>query len=167
MAISLSNNIRMKTIGIFIILAFSTPVISQELGFEEAGDYYGISPILLEAIAMVESDKTVNAININQNGSSDVCHMQINSATWKSVLGDRWQYLSDPFYCTMVGAWILKLCVLRCGETWDAVACYHTGISPDNAKTLKKKISGKRYIERVKKAVINIQEKNDRQLTGQ
>ncbi len=96
--------------------------------FEEAGQYYAISPDLLQAIARVESNMRPGAVGRNKDGSMDYCHMQINSY-WKKHLKGRWRYLSDPCYCTMVGAWILRQCVDRYGYNWNAVACYHAGRS--------------------------------------
>jgi len=96
--------------------------------FDEAGRRYSISPHLLKAIAQVESNMQPHAINHNKNGSIDYCHMQINSY-WKKHLKERWQYLNDPCYCTMVGAWILKQCIDRYGYNPDALVCYHTGKS--------------------------------------
>ena len=125
----------------------------QELYFDEAGRYYNISPELLEAIAWVESNKTVNAVNNNKNGSYDFCHMQINSKYWKPVLENNWQYLSNPRYCSMVGAWVLRQCVDRYGYNWDAVACYHTGYSPKDAPNKGKKERGIKYIKKVQNAL--------------
>ncbi|NVM20480.1 MAG: lytic transglycosylase domain-containing protein [Desulfobacterales bacterium] len=96
--------------------------------FEEVSRRYGISPHLLKAIARVESNMQPHAINHNKNGSVDYCHMQINSY-WKKHLKERWQYLNDPCYCTMVGAWILKQCINRYGYNPNALVCYHTGKS--------------------------------------
>ena len=96
--------------------------------FKEAGRRYGIPPELLRAIAQVESSMQPHAINRNKNGSLDYCRMQINSY-WKKHLKERWQSLNDPCYCTMVGAWILKQCIDRYGDSPDALVCYHTGKS--------------------------------------
>ncbi len=126
--------------------------VSGELGFEEAGSHYNISPILLAAISLTESNFKVDAINLNRNRSLDFCHMQINSA-WQMRLQGNWQYLDDPRYCTMVGAWILRQCMDRYGYTWDAIACYHTGYSPSDAPTHTKKVNGLKYIHKVREAV--------------
>lgn len=112
---------------LIIIVVFSRGTASA-FCFQEAGRRYGISPHLLKAIAQVESNMQPHAINHNKNGSVDYCHMQINSY-WKKHLKERWQYLSDSCYCTMVGAWILKQCINRYGYNPDALVCYHTGKS--------------------------------------
>ncbi|MEA3428859.1 MAG: lytic transglycosylase domain-containing protein [Thermodesulfobacteriota bacterium] len=105
--------------------------------FYEAGETYNISPALLKAISQVESNMHPHAINHNANGSVDYCHMQINSY-WKQHLKDRWQYLSDPCYCTMVGAWILKQCIIRYGYNLNAIACYHSGRGLSRLNTVKR-----------------------------
>ncbi|MCD4831021.1 MAG: lytic transglycosylase domain-containing protein [Anaerohalosphaeraceae bacterium] len=96
--------------------------------FDDAGRHYNIPPGLLKAISLVESNMQPDAVNHNKNGSVDYGHMQINSY-WKKHLQERWRYLGDPCYCTMVGAWILRQCIDRYGFNPDAVVCYHTGKS--------------------------------------
>lgn len=126
-----------------------------QLCFNEAGYKYNIAPELLKAIAKVESHFTINAINTsNRNGSVDFCHMQVNS-WWKSRLGENWEYLTDPCYCTMVGAWILRQCFDQYGNNWDAVACYNTGKSTQQANGTKKTI-GQKYIGKVQLALAKI-----------
>lgn len=91
------------------------------------------------------------AINRNRDGSYDYGLMQINSR-WKRLLGDRWQYLSDPCYNVMVGSWILRRCIDRYGYCWDAVACYHTGKPATRVKGRKKQ-RALRYVEKVRQAL--------------
>ena len=87
---------------------------------------YGINPLLLKAIARIESNFNPTAVHWNVNGSYDYGIMQINSS-WKPFLDDRWQYLSDPGYNILIGAWVLRQCMQKYGYSWDAVACYNTG----------------------------------------
>jgi len=124
-------------------------------GFESAGKQYNIAPELLKAISKIESNHRADAVHLNTNKSVDVCHMQINSSTWRKELGFRWDYLGHPEYCTMVGAWILRGCIERYGYNWDAVACYHTGYSLADAPSEKKRLNGIAYIQRVKQALQN------------
>jgi len=116
--------------------------------FDLAGSYYGVSPLILQAISKVESNYNPGAINHNRDGSIDYCHMQINSR-WIKYLGYRWEYLSDPCYCTMVGAWILRQCIDRYGYTWDAIACYHSGKSLGEL-TGKARERAVEYVKRIK-----------------
>lgn len=98
--------------------------------FDEAGQRYSVSPLLLYAISSVESAFDTRAVNVNSNGSEDRGHMQIN-IFWEKYIGEHgWDSLYDPCYCTNVGAWVMAQCMERYGNTWDAVACYHCGHAP-------------------------------------
>lgn len=130
--------------------------------FQEAGQYYRIAPELLSAIAKVESNYQINAINrANRNGTYDFCHMQINS-TWKKQLKGNWNHLREPYYCTMVGAWILRQCIDRYGYNWNAVACYNTGSSPSDAPTKALRKIALRYVEKVQSALNTLQKRTVR-----
>lgn len=111
-----------------ILLIFALALITGKAAafcFEEAGAVYGISPVLLQAIAKVESSMNPLAINRNTNGSYDYGLMQINSS-WHDTLGrDSWLMLSDPCFNAHVGAWILSQCIGTYGYTWEAVGCYN------------------------------------------
>jgi soluble lytic murein transglycosylase-like protein len=108
------------------LVMLSNPGAGAEYCFEKAATTYNISPQILWAISKQESGHRATAINFNKDGSFDFCHMQINSK-WKSTIGkERWQYLNDPCYCTMVGAWILSLCIQKYGYNWNAIGCYHS-----------------------------------------
>ncbi len=135
-----------SAVAIFIF-PVSMPVWADDYCFVRAGQYYDISPELLRAISYVESNHNQQAINKNKNGTADYCHMQINTC-WQDMLGERWDYLSNPCYCTYVGAWILKQCMIRYGYTWDAVACY-------NSNKALNELSGEKR-ERVEKHVSKV-----------
>ena len=108
--------------------------------FREAGERYGIDPLILYSISQVESGMRAEAVNYNKT-SYDYGLMQINTF-WYPIIGrDLWMSLSDPCTNVMVGAWILAGCKMRYKDIWQAVGCYH---SPDPER-------GKRYAERVKK----------------
>jgi soluble lytic murein transglycosylase-like protein len=109
----------------FALVLLTAPAISA-FCFEEAGEMYGISPELLKAIAVVESNLNAEAVNWNTNGSYDYGLMQINSS-WAAKLGtERWANLADACYNVKVGAWILAECISRHGYSWEAVGCYNT-----------------------------------------
>lgn len=117
--------------------------------FEEAGNLYGISPVLLKAISQVESNGDARAVNMNTgSGSKDIGHMQVNSF-WLKHLNVEASRLFDACYCTMAGAWILSRCVDRYGYNWTAVACYHTGRGLADALDSQQRKRGQRYIEKV------------------
>lgn len=139
-------NFKLFIVVLFVALALITKV--HAYCFEEAGQRYSVSPLLLYAISNVESAFDIRAINVNTNSSEDRGHMQINSF-WKKYLGDHgWNSLYDPCYCTNVGAWILARCIARYGNTWDAVACYHCGHSPDDMPE-ERRPEAYRYIDKV------------------
>lgn len=107
------------------LIIISLPLYANAFCFEEAGNYYGISPQLLWSIAKTESNFNPNAVNRNTNGSYDYGVMQINTI-WSKKLGKTWGELSDPCTNVKVGAWILAQCIQDYGHTWRAVGCYNS-----------------------------------------
>lgn len=93
--------------------------------FEEAGNMYGISPVLLKSVARAESGLDSSAVNMNKNGSADLGLMQINSNWIETFQIDRNELMSDPCYNVMIGARILRQCIDRHGYSWEAVGCYN------------------------------------------
>lgn len=112
---------------LFFLLALPclSPSHGQAFCFNEAGAASGISPVLLQAIAKVESGLNPKAVNINSNGSRDLGLMQINSSWVKPMKLDGARLFSDPCYNTTIGARILRDCIDRKGYTWAAVGCYN------------------------------------------
>lgn len=100
--------------------------------FCEASDRYGVEVRLLIAIAKVESDFNMNAVNINKNGSMDYGVMQINSR-WKSrlaSLGISWhEVIASACMNIHVGAWILATNFQSWGVSWNSVGAYNAGFS--------------------------------------
>lgn len=95
--------------------------------FSAAGIRHGVSPILLEAIAMKESSMRPDAVNRNRDGSWDVGLMQINSR-WLPALrrhGISAEDLRDPCVSVHVGAWILAENFRQLGFNWEAVGAYN------------------------------------------
>lgn len=114
--------------------------------FDEASDAYGVSAVVLWAIAKGESGFRTDAINRNTDGSYDFGVMQINSS-WRKQLGEKlWNSLGDPCTNIKVGAWIYSDCVRRYGNTWEAIGCY-------NAKNPHKRV---RYARKVYKELVKI-----------
>ncbi|WP_315862500.1 lytic transglycosylase domain-containing protein [Ralstonia mojiangensis] len=100
--------------------------------FVAAGQRYRIDPMLLYAIAEVESNLVPSAINRNRNGSIDYGVMQINSlhlSKLKSVGIDERRLLDEPCVAVHVGASILAELISRHGYTWAAVGAYNAGSS--------------------------------------
>ena len=113
----------------FIIVALffmATGIHAEEFCFDEAGVKYGINPIILRAIAKVESNFNPRAINRNRNGTYDFGVMQINSS-WANNLGmEHWMTLGDPCSNIKTGAKILGACMKKYGYSWEAIGCYNS-----------------------------------------
>lgn len=98
--------------------------------FVQAGEKYSLDPLMLEAIANVESSMRTGAINRNRNGSEDLGLMQINSSHLPRLLSKgitREKLLSDACLSVMTGAEILSGFIARFGYTWRAIGAYNTG----------------------------------------
>jgi soluble lytic murein transglycosylase-like protein len=92
-----------------------------------AGERYGVSPLLLKAVARQESGLNPAAFNRNTNGSTDIGLMQINSS-WLPVLarhGVKENDLRVPCANILVGAWILGSNFRSMGLTADALGAYN------------------------------------------
>lgn len=108
------------------LLFLTTGAQADQLCFDEAGAQYGINPLILRAIAKVESNFNPRAINWNRNGTYDFGVMQINTI-WAPVLGiERWNTLGDPCSNIKTGAMILADCMKKYGYTWEAIGCYNS-----------------------------------------
>lgn len=148
----------MKMISRNILYLIPAWLLLSGFCFEQAGTHYNISPVILGAISWVESNHTPGAIGKNRNGSLDCGHMQINTF-WAETIGPDYRYLkgSEPehaCYQTYVGAWILRQCIDRYGNTWDAVACYHAGHGFDRLHGQKKE-RALQYVNKVVEAIKN------------
>jgi len=115
------------------LLLLSLPAIAQAECFTRVGYAFGISPVLLEAIAWKESKLTLSSVNTaNSNHTEDVCMMQVNSMHFKRLkqLGvTRENLLHDPCTCIATGAWVLHGLFRQYGRSWDTVGMYNTGPS--------------------------------------
>lgn len=127
----LYNVILLRSCLIVMVLFGEAP--AHPFCFSSAESEYGVSAVLLRAMAFHESGNNPRAVNYNKDGSYDFGLMQINSGWYSSLGPNRWDRLGDPCYNTRVGAWILARCVQRHGYTWEAVGCY-------NAKSSSKRI---------------------------
>lgn len=97
--------------------------------FDEASRMYGVSAVLLRAIAKVESGFNPRAYACNKNGTCDIGVMQINTS-WLETLA-RWDITKEDLFdaCTniKIGAWIASGLIAKHGLTWDAVGGYNAG----------------------------------------
>ncbi len=94
--------------------------------FDEAGRYYGINPLLLRAIAVVESGLNPNAFRPNPDGSVSIGLMQINSKLFNPLreAGYDESLFWDVCYNIWFGASVLRSCINKYGYNWRAIECY-------------------------------------------
>jgi len=136
-----------KHIFTITLLLLSYSSIGYPFCFQEAGQLYGINPLVLRSIAKVESNTQPDAVNGNSNGTFDVGLMQINTI-WKTTLGEeRWRYLGDACYNTKTGAWILATCINKYGYNWKAIGCYNSQ-TPEKSESYAKRVFSQ--LERLK-----------------
>lgn len=127
---------------------------ATEWCWREAGDRYGVDAWLLYSIAKKESGLNNGAINVNTNGTEDVCMMQINSSHFTKLSRHgitRMRLLNDPCLCINVGAWVLSNAYAHygvewgAGPDWQAVGAYNAGM----AKSLKQERRRQNYSQDV------------------
>ena len=96
--------------------------------FEQAGAYQGVNPLVLRAVAWLESKGDAAAVNRNANGSVDVGQLQINSIHFPDLArqGIPHRALTDPCVNVFVAAWLLKQKMVKYGNTWRAIGAYHS-----------------------------------------
>ena len=112
---------------LFILLMASN---ANATCFNEAGEKYQINPLLLKAIAQIESAMNPKAVNHNRNGSVDMGLMQINSIHIPRLVKNgitQEKLMTDGCTSVMVGAEILAGLISQFGYTWRAVGSYHAG----------------------------------------
>ena len=117
----------MRWLGLLMMLTTG----AADACWQEAGQRYGIDPVLLYGMAQVES--TLNPIALNtrhfrDTGSYDIGLMQINSRALPALkqYGISEQDLFDPCTNIYVGAWILRQKMSRYpGNPWQAVGAYN------------------------------------------
>lgn len=117
--------------------------------FQRAGEHFGISPLLLRAIARQESGFNPRARNTaNFNDSEDRGLMQINSFWFPTLrrAGIDPESLWDPCTSITVGAWILAGEIRSHGMTWEAVGRYNAR-SPEKKRIYAAKIQRNLQLE--------------------
>lgn len=101
--------------------------------WEAAAARHAVDPMLLYAIADVESSMRADAVHLNKDGSRDIGLMQINSVHLNRLAqrGVTEQSLLDPCVSIQAGAEILADFVRRFGYNWVAVGAYNAGSGTD------------------------------------
>lgn len=96
--------------------------------FDSAAYWHGVNPLILRAIAAVESHGNPHAIHRNHNGTTDLGELQINSVHLQELAryGIRASDLLNECVNVYVAAWHLKKQMDIYGNTWAAVGAYHS-----------------------------------------
>lgn len=96
--------------------------------FDSAATFHHVNPLILRAIALIESRGNPKAVNKNANGSYDFGMMQINSIHLPELAryGIGKSDLLDGCKSVYTGAWILRQKMDQYGNTWDAVGAYNS-----------------------------------------
>lgn len=114
------------------LCAAVVPGVAAKDCFTQAGERHGIDPLLLVAIAKIESSLNPNAINYNRNGTYDIGLMQINSTHLPRLIKTgvtHKRLIDEPCTSIDTGASILAGFIERHGYTWNAVGAYNAGSS--------------------------------------
>lgn len=93
-----------------------------------ASNHHGVNPYILRAILRLESNLNPTAVGKNEGGSVDVGIGQMNSIHFKelSKFGIGAAQLKDACIGTYVAAWHLRKGIQQFGNTWEAIARYHS-----------------------------------------
>ncbi|AKM32820.1 hypothetical protein AB870_13005 [Pandoraea faecigallinarum] len=113
--------------------------------WDVAAERYRLDPLLLYAIAQVESNLDMTARNTNRNGTYDIGLMQINSIHLPKLsrYGVTERRLRDDACASITaGAWILAGFVRQYGYGWEAVGAYNAGTG-DARATLRRRYADK------------------------
>jgi soluble lytic murein transglycosylase-like protein len=135
----------MKNAKVFITIVFLTVIaqsnaksqhINSTLFASEAercivpaSQFHGVNAFILRAILRVESGLKSGAIGKNGNGTVDVGIGQMNSMHFPALakFGVGPEELKNACIGTYVAAWQLKKGMTAHGNTWEAIARYHSG----------------------------------------
>jgi soluble lytic murein transglycosylase-like protein len=116
-----------------VIAALSTllvAVYSHASCWQEASNVHKVDPILLQSVGWQESRGRTAAVGpLLPDGNRALGVMQINTIHLPALKaqGISRNDLFDPCTSVMVGAWVLRDCINRFGQSWRAVGCYYAG----------------------------------------
>ncbi|QAU23786.1 BapC protein [Dyella sp. M7H15-1] len=115
-------------IGLITLLAASHTCPVRADCIDDAARYQQVHPYVLRAIAYEESQMRADVIHYNTNATTDYGVMGINSVHLPELssfdIGAN--ELLNPCINTYVGAWYLRRKMEKYGNTWQAVAAYHS-----------------------------------------
>ncbi len=116
-----------------IATPFSAP---EERCILSSAQHHGVNPYVLRAILQVESGMNPASVRRNSNQSIDVGIGQINSIHFEELAsyGIQPWHLLDACIGTYAAAWHLKNKLFRYGNTWEAIARYHSSTASLNRR---------------------------------
>jgi soluble lytic murein transglycosylase-like protein len=96
--------------------------------FIESGKFFGIPPILLKKVAVIESSLNQNCINYNTNKTIDYGIMQINSCHFEELkkIGVTENMIMSPRVNIFAGAYLLSKYIKKEGFNLEAIGKYHS-----------------------------------------
>lgn len=136
--------------NIFLMLVLQINIaFGYDNCFENASKKYDVSKNLLNAIAAVESNHDIDAINVNINGSIDYGLMQINTFWIKKLKnnGINENNIMNPCLNIHIAAWILLQNFNDYGYNWNSVGIYNAGTSKKAVK--RRKIYAKKIADTI------------------
>lgn len=115
-----------------LLAAFSSLVytLPNAACWDEAATLHGVDPVLLRSIGWQESRGRPNAIGpLLRDGNRAIGLMQINTIHLPTLkrMNIAYEDLFNPCTNIKVGAWVLRDCIDKLGQTWRAVGCYYAG----------------------------------------
>ncbi|MDR6935157.1 MULTISPECIES: lytic transglycosylase domain-containing protein [unclassified Luteibacter] len=121
------RNLRIAVFGLLVGVAI-LPTGAFADCIDDAARYQRVDPLVLRAIAYHESRMRPATLNRNLNGSVDVGVMGINSVHFGELAGYgiRPTHLRDGCTNAYIGAYYLRRKIDKYGNTWRAVAAYHS-----------------------------------------
>lgn len=115
---------------LFCISLFTFSNAALATCWVQAANHFDVDPLLLKAIAKVESSMNPKAINRNSNGTFDIGMMQINSIHLPRLESkgiNKKRLINEPCLSVYVGAEILSGFIKQFGYNWKAVGAYNAG----------------------------------------
>jgi soluble lytic murein transglycosylase-like protein len=125
---------------LLVLLVLWLPLPAWSFCFQEAGQRYGLDPLLLQAIAIQESNLRPLAVNYNRDDkgritSTDYGVMQINTDNAErliraGLISRPEDLLRNACFNIQAGAWVLARHLRVCGRNWRCLGTYNAGFHP-------------------------------------